>query len=104
MAGEFPVAAAVRSVTLGRAYAWAIRTLHDSTSRDPSEKADSAGNDPLNYALIISAKLSRAVFWIRRGGGLLLSTLDWVLIETWKDAGIPLEAGAARDRCRIRPL
>jgi hypothetical protein len=28
----------------------------------------------------------------RRGGGLLLSTLDWSLIETWKDAGIPLEA------------
>jgi len=28
----------------------------------------------------------------RRRGGLLLSTLDWALIETWKDAGIPLEA------------
>jgi hypothetical protein len=28
----------------------------------------------------------------RRGAGLLLSTLDWALIETWKDAGIPLEA------------
>jgi len=28
----------------------------------------------------------------RRSGGLLLSTLDWALIETWKDAGIPLEA------------
>jgi hypothetical protein len=28
----------------------------------------------------------------RRGSGLLLSTLDWALIETWKDAGIPLEA------------
>jgi hypothetical protein len=28
----------------------------------------------------------------RRGGGLLLSALDWALIETWKDAGIPLEA------------
>jgi hypothetical protein len=28
----------------------------------------------------------------RRGGGLLLSTLDWSLIETWKDAGVPLEA------------
>ena len=28
----------------------------------------------------------------RRGGGLLLTTLDWALIETWKDAGIPLEA------------
>jgi hypothetical protein len=28
----------------------------------------------------------------RRGTGLLLSILDWALIETWKDAGIPLEA------------
>src|SRR5205823_3344023 len=27
-----------------------------------------------------------------RGTTLLLSTLDWALIETWKDAGIPLEA------------
>src|SRR5215469_492695 len=27
-----------------------------------------------------------------RGTGLLLSTLDWALIETWKDAGVPLEA------------
>lgn len=31
-------------------------------------------------------------FLQRRGGGLLLSTLDWALIETWKEAGIPLEA------------
>ena len=31
-------------------------------------------------------------FLRRRGGGLLLSTLDWALIETWKEAGIPLEA------------
>src|ERR1700730_5099827 len=28
----------------------------------------------------------------RRGGILLLSTLDWALIETWKSAGVPLEA------------
>ena len=28
----------------------------------------------------------------RRGTPLLLSTLDWALIETWKNAGIPLEA------------
>ena len=28
----------------------------------------------------------------RRGTGLLLSTIDWALIETWKDAGIPLAA------------
>ncbi len=31
-------------------------------------------------------------FQRRRGTVLLLSTLDWALIETWKDAGIPLEA------------
>jgi hypothetical protein len=31
-------------------------------------------------------------FLKRRGGGLLLSTLDWALIETWKDSGIALEA------------
>ena len=28
----------------------------------------------------------------RRGTHLLLSTLDWALIETWRNAGIPLEA------------
>lgn len=44
----------------------------------------------------------------RRGSNLLLSTLDWALIETWKDAGIPLEAAvrgidAAFDRYDQRP-
>jgi hypothetical protein len=47
-------------------------------------------------------------FLRRRGGGLLLSTLDWALIETWKDAGVPLEAvlrgiDAAFDRYEQRP-
>jgi hypothetical protein len=47
-------------------------------------------------------------FLRRRGGGLLLSTLDWALIETWKDAGIPLEAAlrgidAAFDKYDARP-
>jgi hypothetical protein len=47
-------------------------------------------------------------FQKRRGTGLLLSTLDWALIETWKDAGIPLEAvlrgiDAAFDRYEQRP-
>lgn len=31
-------------------------------------------------------------FQQRRGALLLLSTLDWALIETWHEAGIPLEA------------
>ena len=44
----------------------------------------------------------------RRRGILLLSTLDWALIETWKNAGIPLEAvhrgvDAAFDKYDLRP-
>ncbi len=44
----------------------------------------------------------------RRGTMLLLSTLDWALIETWKNAGIPLEAAlrgidAAFDKYDQRP-
>ena len=31
-------------------------------------------------------------FTVRRGSLLLLSTLDWALIETWREAGIPLPA------------
>ena len=47
-------------------------------------------------------------FQHRRGGILLLSTLDWALIETWKDANIPLAAvlrgiDAAFDRYEKRP-
>lgn len=47
-------------------------------------------------------------FQRRRGSILLLSTLDWALIEMWKDAGIPLEAAlrgidAAFDRYEERP-
>jgi hypothetical protein len=47
-------------------------------------------------------------FQRRRGGILLLSTLDWALIETWKDARIPLQAvlrgiDAAFDRYDQRP-
>ncbi|MDP9267874.1 MAG: hypothetical protein M3P27_06055, partial [Acidobacteriota bacterium] len=47
-------------------------------------------------------------FQRRRGTALLLSTLDWALIETWKEAGIPLAAVArgideAFDRYDARP-
>jgi hypothetical protein len=44
----------------------------------------------------------------RRGTHLQVSTIDWALIETWKDAGIPLEAvlrgiDATFDRYDQRP-
>jgi hypothetical protein len=43
----------------------------------------------------------------RRGAVLLLSTLDWALIESWREAGVPLEAvlrgiDAAFDRYEAR--
>jgi hypothetical protein len=53
-------------------------------------------------------------FQRRRGSLLLLSTLDWALIETWREAAIPLEAvlrgidgafdkyDARRSRARVR--
>jgi hypothetical protein len=46
-------------------------------------------------------------FQQRRGSLLMLSTLDWALIETWREAGIPLEAvlrgiGNAFDRYEER--
>ena len=56
-----------------------------------------------NYFTEIEERFQR-----RRGSILLLSTLDWALIETWKDAGLPLEAvlrgiDAAFDRYDQRP-
>jgi hypothetical protein len=56
-----------------------------------------------NYFTEIEEQFQR-----RRGTVLLLSTLDWALIETWRDAGIPLEAvlrgiDAAFDRYESRP-
>jgi hypothetical protein len=56
-----------------------------------------------NYFTEIEERFQR-----RRGSILLLSTLDWALIETWKDAGIPLDAAlrgidAAFDRYDERP-
>lgn len=40
-----------------------------------------------NYFTEIEEQFQR-----RRGSILLLSTLDWALIETWREAGVPLEA------------
>jgi hypothetical protein len=47
----------------------------------------SAGVNYFEYFSEIEERFSR-----RRGSILLLSTLDWALIETWREAGIPLQA------------
>ena len=52
-----------------------------------SEDAAQEFKNYFNYFTEIEEHYQR-----RRGTLLLLSTLDWALIETWKNAGIPLEA------------
>ena len=60
-------------------------------------------NEDFNYFTEIEER-----FCQRRGTVVLCSTLDWALMETWKEAGIPLEAvlrgiDAAFDRYDARP-
>jgi hypothetical protein len=67
---------------------------------------DQPNRDRLNYFNYFTEIEEQ--FLRRRGGGLLLTTLDWALIETWKDAGVPLEAAlrgidAAFDHYDQRP-
>ena len=46
-----------------------------------------SGNNYFNYFTEIEERFQQ-----RRGSILLLSTLDWALIDMWREAGIPLEA------------
>jgi hypothetical protein len=51
------------------------------------ERIDAAVRNYFNYFTEIEERFQQ-----RRGAILLLSTVDWALIETWHEAGIPLEA------------
>jgi hypothetical protein len=55
--------------------------------RGLTRTSESALENYFNYFTEIEEQFQR-----RRGSILLLSTLDWALIETWREAGIPLEA------------
>ncbi|HZU22146.1 MAG TPA: hypothetical protein VE998_04880 [Terriglobales bacterium] len=71
--------------------------------RAPSAPAAVAALNYFNYFTEIEERFQR-----RRGTTLLLSTLDWALIESWKDAGIPLDAvlrgiDAAFEKFQKRP-
>lgn len=61
----------------------------DSARINPRAAARSifAVDNYFNYFTEIEEHFQR-----RRGTLLMLSTLDWALVESWKDAGIPLEA------------
>ncbi len=40
-------------------------------------------------------------FWRKRGAHLLVSPLDWAIVETWQKAGIPHYSRAERHRSRV---
>ena len=50
-------------------------------------RTEAAVQNYFNYFTEIEERFQQ-----RRGSLLLLSTLDWALIETWREAGVPLEA------------
>ena len=53
----------------------------------PVAAATNAVENYFNYFTEIEDHFQR-----RRGSILLLSTLDWALIDTWREAGVPLAA------------
>src|SRR6202051_2248043 len=58
-----------------------------ATAKQRESTPDAVVENYFNYFTEIEEHFQR-----RRGGPLLVSTVDWGLIEIWKDAGIPLEA------------
>jgi hypothetical protein len=77
----------------------------------PRQRPELTLQNYFNYFTEIEEHFQR-----RRGSILLLSTLDWALIETWREAGIPLEAvlrgideafdkyEARKSRARVRQI
>ncbi len=57
------------------------------SKQQPCERSEIFVENYFNYFTEIEEHFQR-----RRGSLLLLSTLDWALIETWREAGVPLEA------------
>ncbi len=64
---------------------------NSDSGSDPSagttKAADSGSWNYFNYFTEIEE-----YFWRKRGAHLLVSPLDWAIMETWQKAGVPLEA------------
>jgi hypothetical protein len=56
-------------------------------SNDPAQRPTGEGWNYFNYYTEIEE-----YFWKKRGAHLLVSPLDWAIMETWQKAGVPLEA------------
>src|SRR5271156_5046988 len=61
------------------------------TGAAPGQAEDaSLGSDGWNYFNYFTE--IEEYFWKKRGAHLLVSPLDWAIMETWQKAGVPLEA------------
>lgn len=56
----------------------------------PEREPDSRSSDSFNYFNYFTEIEEH--FWRKRGAHLLVSPLDWAIVETWQKAGIPLPA------------
>jgi hypothetical protein len=69
-------------------------TEEDNSSTAPKAEASKGdqtpGNDGWNYFNYFTE--IEEYFWKKRGAHLLVSPLDWAIMETWQKAGVPLEA------------
>src|ERR1700751_1919738 len=67
------------------------RTSPTTPVRKPSAKRPGrSGMDGWNYFNYFTE--IEEYFWKKRGAHLLVSPLDWALMETWQKAGVPVEA------------
>ncbi len=67
----------------------------NSADKPAQDKAELAGKEslagkPINYFNYFTE--IEEYFWKKRGAHLLVSPLDWAILETWQKAGIPLPA------------
>jgi hypothetical protein len=67
----------------------------NSAAKPAQDSADLTGKDslagrPFNYFNYFTE--IEEYFWKKRGAHLLVSPLDWAILETWQKAGIPLRA------------
>jgi len=61
-----------------------------SPSQPSSESAGESAGSAWNYFNYFTE--IEEYFWRKRGAHLLVSPLDWAIMETWQKAGVPLEA------------
>jgi len=43
-------------------------------------------------------------FWKKRGANLLVSPLDWAIMEAWQQAGVPLEQRSRESTARLKAM